>query len=137
MMGTTSTVVGGVMLIGAGLYQWTPLKGSCLRHCQSPLQFITRHWRRGAVGAFRMGIEHGAYCLGCCWVLMGLLFVGGVMNLVWIAGLALFVLLEKVVPGRWIPILSGLALVVWGGIVLTVGGMPPAGGAPSVPDTGP
>ena len=127
MMATTSTWLGGTVLVAAGLYQWTPLKGSCLRHCQSPLQFITRHWRRGTAGAFRMGIDHGAYCLGCCWVLMGLLFVGGVMNLLWIAGLAGFVLLEKVVPSRWIPRSSGLALVVWGASVLVHGATTSAG----------
>ena len=101
MMTTTSAVLGGVTLVAAGVYQWTPLKTTCLRHCQSPLHFISAHWRNGASGAFRMGWTHGRYCLGCCWVLMCLLFVGGVMNLLWIAGLAVFVLIEKVWPHRW------------------------------------
>ena len=118
MMVTSSAVLGGAVLIAAGLYQWTPLKSSCLRHCQSPLQFITHHWREGIGGAFRMGAEHGLYCLGCCWFPMCLLFVGGVMNLLWIAGLALFVLLEKLAPNRWVPATSGALLVVWGALVL-------------------
>ena len=121
MMVTSSAAVGGAALIATGLYQWTPLKGRCLRHCQSPLQFITQHWRAGTEGAFRMGAEHGLYCLGCCWFLMCLLFVGGVMNLLWIAGLALFVLLEKVAPRRWIPAVSGVVLVAWGTLVLVAG----------------
>ncbi len=98
MMVSTSPLLGGVLLLAAGVYQWTPLKHACLRHCRSPIHFITRHWRRGALGALRMGMAHGIYCVGCCWVLMGLLLVGGVMNLLWIAGIALLVLLEKVVP---------------------------------------
>ena len=118
MMVTSSAMLGGAVLISAGIYQWTPLKTSCLRHCQSPLYFITQHWREGTAGALRMGGEHGAYCLGCCWLLMCLLFVGGVMNLLWIAGLTLFVLLEKVLPNRRVPAASGAALVVWGTVVL-------------------
>ncbi len=118
MMATTSAILGGTTLVAAGVYQWTPLKTSCLRHCQSPLQFISTHWRDGRWGAFRMGWHHGRYCLGCCWILMCLLFVGGVMNLLWIAGLALFVLLEKIWPYRWIPAASGAALVGWGMLVV-------------------
>ena len=90
-----SAMLGGALLLVAGVYQMTPLKRACLRHCRSPLHFLTRHWRRGQQGALVMGLQHGSYCVGCCWVLMGLLFFGGVMNLYWIAGLALFVLLEK------------------------------------------
>jgi len=97
-MVTTSPALGAVLLIAAGLYQLTPLKASCLEHCRSPARFIAEHWRSGSWGAFRLGLQHGAYCLGCCWVLMVLLFVGGVMNLLWIAGLAVFVLLEKILP---------------------------------------
>ena len=119
MMATTSTALGGSALIVAGIYQWTPLKGASLQHCQSPLQFISRHWRPGPTGTLRMGWEHGLYCLGCCWILMCLLFVGGVMNLLWIAGLALFVLLEKVLAGRWVPVAGGVILVIWGTLVLT------------------
>lgn len=98
MMASTSPLLGSALLIGAGAYQLTPLKRACLEHCRSPAHFISQHWRSGPTGAFRMGARLGAYCVGCCWVLMGLLFVGGVMNLVWIAAIAMFVLLEKVVP---------------------------------------
>jgi predicted metal-binding membrane protein len=86
------------ILRAAGLYQMTPMKDACLRHCRSPAHFISQSWKPGAFGAFRMGLEHGAYCLGCCWILMGLLFFGGVMSLLWIAGITVFVLLEKVLP---------------------------------------
>ena len=95
---TTSPSLGAGILIAAGVYQLTPYKNACLEHCRSPAHFIASHWRPGASGAFRLGLEHGAYCLGCCWVLMLLLFAGGVMNLLWIAGIALFVLLEKRMP---------------------------------------
>ena len=116
---SSSPVLGGLLLIAAGIYQWTPAKNACLGHCRTPLEFLTRRWRRGAAGASVMGIEHGAYCVGCCWVLMLLLFVGGVMNLLWIAAIALFVLLEKVAPfgaatGRvtgGLLILSGAAFI--------------------------
>ena len=86
------------LLIAAGLYQLSPLKQSCLSHCRSPAAYLAGKWRAGPGGAFRLGLEHGAYCLGCCWVLMLLLFAGGVMNLVWIAGLTILVLLEKLAP---------------------------------------
>ena len=119
MMAASSVVLGGVLLIAAGSWQLTPLKHACLRHCRSPFAFVSRHWRPGAGGAVRMGVLHGAFCLGCCWVLMGLLFYGGVMNPVWIIGLALFVLVEKCVPfGHAVGALSGLALIVWGGMVI-------------------
>ena len=121
MMTTTSALVGGATLVAAGIYQWTPLKTSCLRHCQSPLHFISTHWQNGTGGAFRMGWTHGLYCLGCCWILMCLLFVGGVMNLLWIAGLAVFVLIEKVWRHTLVPPLSGAALVAWGGLVAARG----------------
>ncbi|HEX6013178.1 MAG TPA: DUF2182 domain-containing protein [Geminicoccaceae bacterium] len=104
-------VVGGLLLVAAGLYQLTPLKHACLEHCRSPAHFLSRHWRSGPAGALRMGMEHGAFCVGCCWFLMLLLFVGGVMNLAWIAGLAAFVLLEKTVPaGHWLARAAGVAL---------------------------
>src|SRR6516162_18888 len=99
MMTATNYSLGGAILLAAGLWQLTPLKRVCLRHCRSPLSFLAQQWRPGRLGAFRMGLEHGAYCLGCCWFLMGLLFFGGIMNLFWIAGLALFVLLET--TSRW------------------------------------
>ena len=119
MLSSTSGLLGGILLLAAGLYQLTPLKHACLRHCRGPLQFITHHWRQGIAGALRMGIAHGAFCLGCCWVLMGLLFVGGVMNLYWIIGLAVFVLLEKTIPaGHWLGALTGIGLIVGGGWLL-------------------
>ena len=98
MMVSNSAVFGAALLIAAGVYQLTPLKNACLRNCRAPAHFLSRHWRTGTLGAFRMGLRLGAYCLGCCWILMGLLFVGGVMNLLWIAAIAVFVLLEKTLP---------------------------------------
>ncbi len=115
MMELSSTAVAGALLIAAGVYQWTPWKQACLRHCRSPLEFVLTQWRAGTWGAFEMGVRHGAYCLGCCWMLMLLLFVGGVMSLGWIAGLALLVLLEKLAPlGGWSSRSVGVLLVVWG-----------------------
>ena len=115
MMQTTSIALAGTVLIAAGLYQWTPLKQACLRHCRSPLDFIVAYWRPGARGAVLMGLRHGVYCVGCCWLLMLLLFVVGVMNFAWIAGIALFVLVEKFVPaGHWIGRGAGILLVGWG-----------------------
>ncbi|MFD2051624.1 DUF2182 domain-containing protein [Mesorhizobium calcicola] len=118
-MATNSTVLGGLVLIAAGLYQWTPMKGVCLRQCQAPIAFLASHggFRSDPLGALRFGIDHGAYCLGCCWALMTLLFVGGVMNVLWIAGIAILILLEKTVPtGQLIPRISGAlmaAIGVW------------------------
>ncbi|TPL93066.1 DUF2182 domain-containing protein [Mesorhizobium sp. B2-3-10] len=116
-MAAHSAVLGGVILIAAGLYQWTPIKGVCLRQCQAPIAFLASHggFRTTALGALRLGMDHGAYCLGCCWALMALLFVGGVMNVLWIAGIAILVLLEKVVPaGQLIPRISGALMVAVG-----------------------
>lgn len=119
MMQTTSRVFAGVVLIAAGVYQWTPLKQTCLRHCRSPLDFVMAHWQPGTRGAFAMGLRHGTVCVGCCWLLMLLLFVGGVMNLAWIAGIALFVLVEKLGPaGHWTGRGAGALLVAWGGATL-------------------
>jgi predicted metal-binding membrane protein len=119
MMVGTSVVLGALLLISAGVWQLTPLKYACLKHCRSPLHFLSHHWRKGRLGAFRMGVEHGAFCLGCCWFLMALLFYGGVMNLYWIVGLALFVLLEKVLPGgHRLGGVAGVGLVAWGGLLL-------------------
>lgn len=98
MMVSNSPSLGAGLLIAAGIYQWLPFKDACLQHCRAPAHFFARHWHIGMAGAFRMGLEHGAFCLGCCWALMGLLFWGGVMNLLWIAAITLFVLLEKVLP---------------------------------------
>jgi len=115
MMEIASPVIAGVVLITAGLYQLTPLKGTCLQHCQHPLSFILHHWRVGKLGAFRMGLEHGIYCLGCCWFLMALLFVGGIMNLIWIAGIAIYVAIEKFATGhRWLTTASGVMLTTAG-----------------------
>jgi len=119
MLVGVGAVLGGGLLLSAGIYQLTPLKQACLKHCRSPLQFVLSHWRGGRRGAFRMGIEHGTYCVGCCWFLMGLLFFGGVMNLYWIIGLAIFILIEKIIPaGHWfsysvgtLSILCGLAVL--------------------------
>jgi predicted metal-binding membrane protein len=121
MMASTSVILGGVLLIAAGAYQLTPLKYACLKHCRSPLFFISHHWKPGPSGALRMGLEHGAFCTGCCWFLMALLFYGGVMNLFWIMGLALFVLIEKVAPaGHWVGWIMGAGLIAWGGGLLLI-----------------
>src|SRR5216684_6554107 len=120
-MASTSATLGGVILLAAGLYQFTPIKNACLRYCQSPVLFLSQHWRPGAVGALRMGLRHGSYCLGCCWFLMALLFVSGIMNLVWIAGIALYVACEKLLPlGRGLSRAAGVALIVSGTIVLVL-----------------
>jgi predicted metal-binding membrane protein len=109
-------------LIAAGIFQWTPLKHACLAHCRAPFDFLMTDWRQGRTGAFLMGLKHGVYCLGCCWFLMGLLFVAGVMNLLWVAAIALFVLLEKVVPsGPMVGRVTGAALVAAGIALLTQG----------------
>ena len=118
-MQTTSIALAGGTLIAAGIYQFTPLKQSCLRRCRSPLEFVMTHWREGSAGAFIMGTQHGMFCLGCCWVLMLLLFVGGVMNIAWIAGLTVFVLIEKIAPaGYWLGRCAGIVLIGWGAVVL-------------------
>lgn len=128
MMETTSIVLAAALLIVAGVYQWTPLKQACLRHCRSPLEFVMTQWREGRRGAFVMGARHGTYCVGCCWMLMLLLFVGGVMNLAWIAGLAAYVLLEKLAPaGPWVGRAAGLLLIGWGIATLFALRLPLAG----------
>jgi predicted metal-binding membrane protein len=119
-MATASSLAGGAVLVAAGIYQWSPLKDACLAHCQSPITFLQRHggFRRGPAGTVELGLRHGLYCVGCCWMLMALLFAGGIMNLTWIAGLSILVLLEKATPaGRTIARLAGVVLVV-GGLVL-------------------
>jgi predicted metal-binding membrane protein len=123
-MATGSAVLASLLFLGAGIYQFTPLKRACLRHCRSPLEFLAGHWRAGAAGAFAMGGRHGAYCIGCCWAAMALLFAGGVMNLAWIAGLALLVLAEKLLPGG--PLAGrvvGATLILWGaaGLAMAAG----------------
>ncbi|WP_170753219.1 DUF2182 domain-containing protein [Ruegeria lacuscaerulensis] len=115
MMTIRSRTFAGIILLAAGLYQLSSLKTACLRHCRNPAHFLADHSRPGAVGAFRTGALHGAYCLGCCWALMLLLFVGGVMNLYWIVGIAVYVALEKLIPhARWLVPLTGIALIVFG-----------------------
>jgi len=111
-MWCTATVLSASFLALAGLYQFSTLKATCLKRCRSPIEFISRRWSEGRAGAAVMGIEHGLYCVGCCWLLMALLFVGGVMNLVWIAALAVLALFEKFVPGeRWMSRTAGVLLL--------------------------
>ena len=115
MLTTTNALLGGALFLAAGVYQLTPLNEACLRHCRSPFAFLFNRWRDGWSGALRMGIEHGAYCLGCCWLLMALLFVVGVMNLLWVAAITLFVFGEKLLRGgAWIARISGVAMAAYG-----------------------
>jgi len=108
----------GVALLLAGLYQWSPLKWSCLRHCQNPLHFVTEHWRDGQLGAVRMGGAHAIYCVGCCWGLMVILFVMGVMHLGWMAAIGALILFEKIIPsGKWISHMIGVVFSVVGAVV--------------------
>jgi predicted metal-binding membrane protein len=110
-----SPLLAGGMLVGAGLYQLTPFKTACLRHCQAPLGFLLSHWRDGAAGAFSMGMRHGTYCVGCCWALMLLMFAFGVMSVAAMAVLCVVVLGERLLPpGPWTAKLPGAALIVWG-----------------------
>lgn len=120
-MGSRSRWLSAGVLMAAGLYQFSPLKDACLSACRSPADFLSRWWRPGAAGAFALGLRHGAVCLGCCWILMALLFVGGVMNLAWIAGLTVLVMAEKwLAPGRAVARVVGALLVLWGLATLTV-----------------
>jgi predicted metal-binding membrane protein len=115
MMVSTSAWLGGGLLCLAGVYQFTRWKAACLRLCQAPQAFLVKEWRTGWRGALVMGLRHGVLCLGCCWALMALLFVLGVMNLAWIAALTLFVTAEKTFPAaRWLPRIGGVGLCVWG-----------------------
>lgn len=116
---SVSPVLGGILLILAGVYQFTPLKRVCLTQCRTPLGFLMAEWREGTKGALVMGVRHGIYCLGCCWLLMALLFVAGVMNLLWVALIAGYILVEKVVPaGQWVSRAIGLLAVGWGAWLL-------------------
>ena len=118
-MRVASPRLGGVVLLVVGVYQLTPWKNKCLTHCRSPLGFLMTHWRDGQMGALRMGLAHGAYCLGCCWALMCVLFVVGVMNLAWVAVLTVMVLLEKIGPaGVWIARVAGVAIAIRGILLL-------------------
>jgi predicted metal-binding membrane protein len=120
MMVSTSPALGGGLLLAAGAFQWTPLKRACLNHCRSPLSVIMTQWREGTKGAFVMGLRHGSYCAGCCWILMALLFVAGVMNLLWVAAIAVFVLVEKAAPqGVWIGRAAGAAMFAAGVLMLS------------------
>ena len=124
MMTSTSSIFGAILLIAIGVYQWTPLKYACLAQCQAPLSFIQRHggFRPEAFASLQTGALHGAYCVGCCWALMALLFVGGVMNVLWIAGITIMVLLEKIIPaGRLIPRVAGVAFITAGIWLLAAG----------------
>ncbi len=115
MGATTSRFLGAGLLIAAGLYQWSPIKHSCLSACQSPLGFLTANWRAGTAGGFRMGVSHGLNCVGCCWLVMLLLFVAGVMNLLWVAALSVVVLIERLVPrGPLAARLAGAGFLVAG-----------------------
>ena len=121
-MATQSARVSGAIFLAAGIYQWLPLKHACLAHCRSPMHFVSDHWREGISGAFTLGLQHGLFCIGCCWVLMALLFAAGVMNLAWVAAIGALVLVEKVfkhgpVAGR----IAGVLFVVWGLYLLTLG----------------
>jgi len=118
LVSTSERFAGGVLMV-AGLWQFSPWKAACLRHCRSPVQFLTRHRRPGQLGGLVMGVHHGLHCLGCCWFLMMLLFVGGVMNLYWIIGLAAYVWLEKAMPGGpWVSRVVGVVLIAWGTVLL-------------------
>ena len=118
-MALGSQIVSGTLLIAAGLYQLSPLKDACLGRCRSPAQFLARHYRPGPTGVVRLGLLHGAYCLGCCWLLMALLFVVGVMNIAWVAALTLLVAAEKLLPGgQWIARTAGAGLIAWGALLI-------------------
>ncbi|HVO98683.1 MAG TPA: DUF2182 domain-containing protein [Bryobacteraceae bacterium] len=115
MMAATSSVLSGGILIAAGVYQFTPMKNACLRHCRSPLTFLLSEWREGPLGAVHMGAGHGLFCIGCCWMLMMLPFAAGVMNLVWMGGITVLLLLEKAAPGGpWIGRIGGALMVLAG-----------------------
>lgn len=121
MLWSKSAPLSAIVLAAAGAYQFSPLKRACLKQCRSPVNFLTAHWRPGVAGSFVLGIRHGIYCIGCCWVLMALLFVGGIMNLVWIAALSLFVFVEKIVPGGVrVGRALGVVLIAWAGVTLLV-----------------
>lgn len=121
-MASGSALFAGLLLLTAAVFQFTPLKKRCLTHCRAPLEFIMTRWRESRRGTFAMGVEHGAFCAGCCWALMALLFVLGVMNIVWIAALTMLVALEKTLPrAKWLSAGTGVLLACWGGWVLLRG----------------
>jgi len=115
MMVSNNPVFGGVLLVSTGIFQFTSLKKACLNHCRSPLGFLLNEWKDGKSGAFYMGFKHGIFCVGCCWLLMSLLFVTGVMNLLWVAIIAVYVLIEKIIPsGRFVSRATGLIIILYG-----------------------
>jgi predicted metal-binding membrane protein len=120
-MAAGNRILAGGVLVAAGVYEWTPLKNTCLAHCRSPIAFLVQHWRQGRLGAVVTGVRHGLFCLGCCWMLMALLFVGGLMNLLWVAAIALLVLIEKTAPwGGRMARVTGVALALWGAAALAL-----------------
>lgn len=120
-MGVASPIAAGAILVVAGLFQWTPFKHACLTRCRSPQGLFMTRWRKGPQGAFVMGLQLGGYCVGCCWLLMGILFVAGVMNIVWVAAISAFILVEKLAPaGRWVSRAAGILLAGWG-VWMTLG----------------
>jgi len=122
MTGRLTPILGAIVVIAAGIYQLTPLKSVCLTHCRSPFDFVLNHWRDGPSGALRMGLEHGLYCLGCCWFLMALMFTAGIMSVLWTAVIAVFILLEKLLPaGTWIARAGGVAMLGAGVYLLVAG----------------
>ncbi|MBB3013298.1 DUF2182 domain-containing protein [Cupriavidus alkaliphilus] len=121
MLWSKSALLSATVLLAAGVYQFLPLKRACLAQCRSPAAFLVAHWRPGVAGSFLLGLRHGAYCVGCCWMLMALLFVGGIMNIVWIAALSLVVFVEKILPGgERAGRVLGVLLIVWAGATLLV-----------------
>jgi predicted metal-binding membrane protein len=110
----TSPLLGALLLVAAGVFQWTPFRDACMTQCRSPFGFIMTEWREGRRGALIMGLKHGIYCVGCCWMLMTLSFALGVMNMLWMAALTAFMLLEKITDNKWISRTAGMILVVWG-----------------------
>jgi predicted metal-binding membrane protein len=120
-MAAGNRILAGAVLLAAGAYEWTPLKNSCLAHCRSPIAFLVQHWRQRRLGAVVTGMRHGLFCLGCCWMLMALLFVGGLMNLLWVAAIALLVLIEKTAPwGGRMARVTGVVLALWGAATLAL-----------------
>jgi predicted metal-binding membrane protein len=114
-----SAPLAGVLLVAAGAWQWSPLKGSCVAHCRSPLGFMMNHWRDGAGGAFAMGLRYAGWCVGCCWLVMAVLFVAGAMSFAWAAGISAYVLAERLLPlGRAFDRAVGVALMLWGAFLI-------------------
>lgn len=110
----TSPFLGGSLLLAAGIFQWTAFRDACMSKCRSPLGFLMTEWREGRRGALIMGLKAGLFCVGCCWLLMVLSFVLGVMNMIWMAALTAFMLLEKITDNKWLSRTAGLTLVAWG-----------------------